>query len=96
TTPKLAIDNSSGAFEAVKFSSVDNATLTTTGFDLWGTLLVWVSDSGEITAKWYADPVDDQNSTWALKWNTDNSLSDSAVPVVLKSLAPPDTRKARR
>ncbi|KAF7190255.1 hypothetical protein HII31_08586, partial [Pseudocercospora fuligena] len=96
TTPKLAIDNNSGAFESVKFSSGDNATLTTTGFDLWGTLLVWVSESGDITTKWYADPFDDQNKTWALKWNTDNSLSDSAVPVVLKNLPPPTTRKARR
>ncbi|KXT17462.1 hypothetical protein AC579_5710 [Pseudocercospora musae] len=95
TTPKLAIDNNSGAFEPVKFSSGDNATLTTTGFDLWGTLLVWVSDSREITTKWYAEPVDDRNKTWALKWNTDNSLSSTAVPVVLKNL-PPSTRKARR
>ncbi|KXT07208.1 hypothetical protein AC578_2454 [Pseudocercospora eumusae] len=96
TTPKLAINNNSGAFESVKFSSGDNTTLTTTGFDLWGTLLVWVSDSGDIITKWYAEPVDDQKRTWALKWNTDNSLSNSAVPVVLKNLAPPSTRKSRR
>lgn len=56
----------------------------------------WISDSGDITTKWYADPVDDKNQTWTLKWNTDNTLSDSAVPVVLKNLAPPTTSKARR
>ena len=43
----LSIDTSTGAFAAASFSAGDNATLTTTGFDLWGSLLIWVSDSGE-------------------------------------------------
>ncbi|KAF2160970.1 hypothetical protein M409DRAFT_59494 [Zasmidium cellare ATCC 36951] len=86
TSPKLVINNNSGAFAAAEFEANPNTTVTSTGFDNWGTMLVWISDSGDITTKWYADPVDDD--LWVLKWNVDNTASDTATPVVLKSQAP--------
>ncbi|KAI5368126.1 hypothetical protein Slin15195_G032590 [Septoria linicola] len=92
TSPKLAIDTSVGAFEPVSFSVGENASLTTTGFDMWGSLLVWISDSGVISTKWYASPVDAQNKTWLLKWNVENAASETAIPIILKSLAPVDKK----
>lgn len=81
----LFIDNTVGAFSAAGFTSIINATTTNIGFDLWGTLLVWIGDSGDITTKWYAEPVDSQNLTFVLKWNVDNVATETARPVVLKS-----------
>ena len=86
TSPSLFIDNSDGAFSAAGFTSSVNSSITNTGFDLWGTLLVWISESGDIATKWYAEPVDSQNLTFVLEWNVDNVATDTARPVVVKSL----------
>ncbi|EME47348.1 hypothetical protein DOTSEDRAFT_166318 [Dothistroma septosporum NZE10] len=85
TSPTLFVDNSEGAFAAAGFASVANSSITNTGFEVWGTLLVWISTSGDITTKWYAEPIDSQNLTYVLKWNVDNVWTDTATPVVIKS-----------
>ncbi|PPJ59302.1 hypothetical protein CBER1_04227 [Cercospora berteroae] len=93
TSPKLSIDNNPGAWSPVSFSSGENASLTTSGFDLWGTLLVWVSNEGAVDIKWYAEPVDAYNRTWALKWNVDNTVGNHATPIALKTLPPSGQRR---
>ncbi|KAK4546389.1 hypothetical protein LTR36_002066 [Oleoguttula mirabilis] len=87
TTPRLFIDQTAGAFDSAGFTTSSNTTVTTTGFTLFGTLLVWESTAGLLESKWYATPTD-QEGLWYLKWNVDNVLAMSAVPLVLKNLAP--------
>ncbi|CAK4031161.1 Hypothetical predicted protein [Lecanosticta acicola] len=88
TSPKLYINNNSGSFDAVGFTSDANTTITTTGFKQWGSRLVWVSDAGDLVSKWYAEPVNEENTTYILKWNVDNVSTDSAIPVVVKNTSP--------
>ncbi|GIZ38369.1 hypothetical protein CKM354_000178700 [Cercospora kikuchii] len=95
TSPKLTIDNNPGALSPVSFTSGDNSSLTTSGFDLWGTLLIWVSSEGAVDIKWYAEPVDAYNRTWALKWNVDNTIGNQSIPIALKTL-PPSSQRRRR
>ncbi|WPA98206.1 uncharacterized protein RHO25_002818 [Cercospora beticola] len=95
TSPKLSIDNNPGALSPVSFSSGENSSLTTSGFDLWGTLLIWVSNEGAVDIKWYAEPVDAYNRTWALKWNVDNIVGNQAIPIALKTLPPSSQRRGR-
>lgn len=35
-----------------KLPKLNASDLTTTGFDLWGSLLVWISETGEVCAGW--------------------------------------------
>jgi len=48
---------------------------------------VWTNAEGDLQSKWNAEPtnVDD---VYVLTWNVGNIVKDSAVPVVLKNLAP--------
>ncbi|KAK5113712.1 hypothetical protein LTR85_010729 [Meristemomyces frigidus] len=56
TTPRLFIDQSVAAFVSAGFTTATNTSVTTTGFDMFGTLLVWASSAGELESKWYAAP----------------------------------------
>lgn len=84
-SPKLFINNSAGAFDEVGFAAKPDESVTSTGFRVFGSMLVWAESSGDVVTKWYAERVD--NDLWVLKWNVDNESMDPAVavPVVLKN-----------
>lgn len=49
----LFIDQATGAFVSAGFTAPTNTSVTITGFELFGRLLVWQSSSGEIRSKWW-------------------------------------------
>lgn len=87
TTPRLFIDQSANAFVSAGFTTATNTSVTTMGFTMFGTLVVWESSAGDLESKWFATQTEEQG-LWILKWNVDTVIEDSAVPVALKNLPP--------
>lgn len=86
STARLYIDTSNGGFNTVGFtdSASSNSTATTSGFLIFGSLLMWKSSEGQVQSKWYASPTDVKD-VYVLKWNVDNIATESATPIVLKT-----------
>ncbi|WPH03580.1 Hypothetical protein R9X50_00646200 [Acrodontium crateriforme] len=87
------INREAGAFSTAGFTnaSTSSDSVTTTGFALYGSQLVWISDAGELEQKWWAVPTANKTNLYTLNWNVENVLSESAVPVVVKNKAPAST-----
>lgn len=85
----FGIDPATDAFNPVQYVNTNSSSLTTSGFQFYGTVVFWVSSSDDWQSLFYATPTG-QDGLWALKWNSNGTSDGSSIPVTLKSLGPGD------
>jgi len=83
----FSIDPASDAFNSVQFTNSNSSSLTTSGFMFYGTLVFWVSSSGDWLSLFYATETG-QDNLWTLKWNSNQTSDDGSIPVTLNTQAP--------
>ncbi|KKY16845.1 putative cytochrome p450 [Phaeomoniella chlamydospora] len=80
----LYVNADDGAYDQVSFVSSSNN--SSSDFVLYGKVVI-LDSSSSIQTKFYAWPSDD-DSVWALKWNSDGETDTSSIPVSLRTVAP--------
>lgn len=84
----FGIDPASSAFDSVQFVNTNaTSSFTTSGFMFYGSVVFWVSTSGDWESLFYATPTG-QNDLWALKWNSNSTSDGSSFPITLKNQGP--------
>ncbi|KAL1634510.1 hypothetical protein SLS56_002203 [Neofusicoccum ribis] len=82
----LYINLAANAYDSAKIaSSVDG--YADTGFMFYGRILFHTGSSG-MKSLFYATPIDSQNKTYVLKWNSDSADDGVSTPVALRTVPP--------
>jgi hypothetical protein len=91
-TPSFYVQTNGGPSGAVGFANSSNTPsgAATTGFTLFGEQVIYSSGTS-VQAAFWAEPVSNATKQWVLVWNSNNTKTDTAVPVTLKTIAPSKT-----
>ncbi|KAF4309197.1 cytochrome p450 protein [Botryosphaeria dothidea] len=82
----LYVNLQAGAYDAAKIASSAEG-YTHTGFLFYGRTLFQSGSSG-LSSLFYATPLNSQNTTYLLKWNSDSTDDGTSTPVALRTLPP--------
>lgn len=82
----LYVNTKTGAYDSAKIASLADG-YTNSGFMFYGRVLFQTGSSG-MSSLFYATPLDSQNQTYALKWNSGSADDGLSVPVALRTIPP--------
>ncbi|KAI0481953.1 hypothetical protein GGR56DRAFT_162806 [Xylariaceae sp. FL0804] len=84
----LVVPSASSTSDAVVFAN-SNTTSDgeTTDYTFYGAFLMRRDSSGSMVSSWYAAPAD-VDGVWSLNWDSDDSETDGAVEIALKTTKP--------